>query len=59
MEDKENANMGRHISINQDIGVNIQLNNIEGLDIQKSDVSKIMDYLMVYPEQKLFIYIVN
>ena len=46
MEDKENANMGRHISINQDIGVNIQLNNTEKLDTQKSDVSKIMDYLM-------------
>ena len=46
MEDKENANMERHISINQDIGVNIQLNNTEKLDTQKSDVSKIMDYLM-------------
>lgn len=40
--------MERHININQDIGVNIQLNNTEELDIQKSDVSKIMDYLMEY-----------
>ena len=49
MEDKENTNMGR-LSINQDIGVNIQLNNTKELDIQKSDVSKIMDYLMEYIE---------
>lgn len=50
MVDKENSNMGRHISINQDIGVNIQLNNTKELNIQKSDVSEIMDYLMEYIE---------
>lgn len=50
MEDKENSNMGRHININQDIGINIQLNNTKELDIQKSDVSKIMDYLIEYIE---------
>lgn len=42
--------MRRHISINQDIGVNIQLNNTKELDIQKSDVPKIMDYLIEYIE---------